>query len=146
MPVAVTWQGISPNQLLETCKTHGINSKLKIVRKNMSERIACCGLIELQDWLLVHEIKATLDAAPPSDWIKTTNHVGETYWFNKASGQTSIASPLSKRLQSMVDHHRKLGGKLVSDSSIHDRTLMVLLHSQRSHVRRSMDTFSGHQR
>ena len=108
--------------------------------------MVCCGLIELQDWLLVHEIKATLDAAPQLDWIKTTNHVGETYWFNKASGQTSIASPLSKRLQSMVDHHRKLGGKLVSDSSIHDRTLMVLLHSQRSHVRRSMDTFSGHQR
>ena len=108
--------------------------------------MVCCGLIELQDWLLVHEIKATLDAAPPSDWIKTTNHVGETYWFNKASGQTSIASPLSKRLQSMVDHHRKLGGKLVSNSSIHDRTLMVFLHSQLSHVRRSMDTFSGHQR
>jgi hypothetical protein len=78
--------------------------------------MVCCGLIELQDWLLVHEIKATLDAAPQLDWIKTTNHVGETYWFNKASGQTSIASPLSKRLQSMVDHHRKLGGKLISDS------------------------------
>jgi hypothetical protein len=33
MPVAVTWQGVSPNQLLETCKTLGIVSKNKSVSK-----------------------------------------------------------------------------------------------------------------
>jgi hypothetical protein len=69
-----------------------------------------CGLIVTQEWKLIHEIKAILDAAPPSDWVQTKNHVGETYWFNKSSGQTSSSSPLSKQLQSIVDQHRKLGG------------------------------------
>jgi hypothetical protein len=64
----------------------------------------------LQEWMIVHELKAALDAAAPSDWIQTTNHVGETYWFNKSSGQTSTTSPLSKQMQSLVDHYRKLGG------------------------------------
>ncbi len=73
-----------------------------------------------QDWILVHEIKATLDAAPPSDWIQTKNHVGEIYWFNKSSGQTSTASPVSKHLQSIVDQHRKLAGWLASMPSNSD--------------------------
>ena len=34
MPVVVTWQGTSPKQLLETCKTHGIVSTNKSVTKN----------------------------------------------------------------------------------------------------------------
>ncbi len=37
--------------------------------------------------------------------------MGETYWFNKSSGQTSTTSPLSKQLQSIVDRYRKLGGE-----------------------------------
>lgn len=32
MPVALTWNGISPNQLLETCKAHGVISSNKSVR------------------------------------------------------------------------------------------------------------------
>ena len=31
MPVVVTWQGTSPNQLLETCKAHGIDISKKSV-------------------------------------------------------------------------------------------------------------------
>ena len=109
MPVAVTWNGTSPNQLLETCKALGVVSRNQSVCK--TDLKACfCGIIASQEWLLVHEIKATLDVAPPSDWIQTKNHVGETYWFNKSSGQTSSSSPLSKQLQSIVDQHRKLGG------------------------------------
>jgi hypothetical protein len=82
-----------------------------------------CYLV-LQEWMIVHELKAALDAAPPSDWIQTTNHVGETYWFNKSSGQTSTTSPLSKQIQSLVDHYRKLGGWFWS--SFFDCTLFVL--------------------
>ncbi len=31
MPVAVTWSGISPTQLLETCKAHGVIASNKSV-------------------------------------------------------------------------------------------------------------------
>ena len=63
MPVAVTWQGTSPNQLLETCKTYGIISKNKSVSKICHERInfviSCCrnGWLFMnwkQHWMLLH--------------------------------------------------------------------------------------------
>jgi hypothetical protein len=70
----------------------------------------CASSFLPQEWGLVHEIKAALDATPPSDWVQTKNHVGETYWFNKSSGQTSAVAPLTQQLHKLVDCHRKLGG------------------------------------
>jgi hypothetical protein len=146
MPISVTWQGASPNQLLETCKTLGIVSKNKSVSKAALKELLNVVLFVIQDWILVHEIKATLDAAPPSDWIQTTNHVGETYWFNKSSGQTSTASPVSKQLQSIVDRHRKLAGQFRSQNLMRVQNMMVPWHRCSHHVRRSLDPFQRRER